>query len=77
MTFDPSFLCFEVLFQKKYKSLVSEVKKVLTSAFLIIKIGDDVIGTSRDVMTSCVGFFYFKSFLSLISNYCPSMKSIG
>ena len=57
--------------------MVSEVKKVLTSAFLIIKIGDDVIVTSRDVIMSGVGFYDFESFFSLISNYCPSMKSIG
>ena len=57
--------------------MVSDVKNVLTSAFLIFKIGNDVIVTSRDVIMSDVGFYDFESFLSLISNYCPNMKSIG
>ena len=57
--------------------MVSEVKNLLTSAFLTFKIGNDVIVTSRDVIMPGVGFYDFESFLSLISNYCPSMKSIG
>ena len=57
---------------------MSGAKNVLTSAFLILtfEIGNDVIVTSRDVIMSDVGFYDFESFLSIISNYCLSMKSI-
>ena len=54
-----------------------EVDKVLTSAVFTVYIGDDVIMTSRDVSTSDVGFFRLEYFLLLISNLCPSFKSIG
>ena len=56
--------------------MVPGVKKVLTSAFFIILITDDVIMTSRDVIMSDVGFFGLESFFLLISNYCTSFKSI-
>ena len=56
--------------------MVPGVKKVLTSAFFIILITDDVIMTSRDVIMSDVGFFGLESFFLLISNYCASFKSI-
>ena len=56
--------------------MVSGAKNVLKSAVLIFEIIDDVIVTSRDVMMLDVNFFGFKSFLSLISNFCPSFKSI-
>ena len=55
---------------------MSGAKNVLTSAFLTFEIGNDVIVTSRDVIMLDVGFYDFESFLSIISNYCPSMKSI-
>ena len=71
------FLCFKVLFWIKYISRMFGVRKVLTSAFLNFQIFDDVMMTSRHVMTSYVGFFYWESFLSLISYFCPSFKSIG
>ena len=48
--------------------MVSDVKNVLTSAFLVTQITDDVIVTSRDVIMSDVGFFGLKSFLSLKLN---------
>ena len=46
--------------------MVSDVKNVLTSAFLVTQITDDVIVTSRDVIMSDVRFFGLKSFLSLM-----------
>ena len=56
--------------------MVSWVKNVLTSAFFVTWISDDVLVTSRVVIMSEVRFFSLESFLFLISNYCASLKSI-
>ena len=73
----PHFLYFGMLFRIEYISKVFGVRKVLTSAVFNYQIFDDVMMTSRHVVTSYVGFFCFESFLSLISYFCPSFKSIG
>ena len=52
---DPSFFCFEILFQKKIHINCARCH-VLKSAVLIFEIIDDVIVTSRDVMMLDVNF---------------------
>ena len=73
----PHFLRFGMLFWIKYMSRMFGVRKVLASAVFDFRIFDDVMMTSRHVMTSHVGFLYLESCLLLISYFCPSFKSIG
>ena len=58
-----------MLFKKNYHLGVLGVKFLLMSAFLIIRLPDDVIVTSRDVIMSDVGFFGLESFLSSLPDY--------
>ena len=53
--------------------MVSDIKKVLTSALFIIKMGYDVIVTSRDVIRSNVEFYGLKLFVLIITNSSPSV----
>ena len=73
---DPSFFVFCDALYEELPFGGPGVKFLLMSAFSIIRLPDDVIVTSRDVIMSDVGFFGLESFLSSLPDYWPSLKSI-